>query len=247
MIFSPKLAAVSVLLILLTQVTDISAQDQSPQEQQQQNRQQRRPSRAVVSIDFAGGTVQQYIVQLKSNAIASNHNVNVNVILDESVKDVVLPGISFTDVPLDAAIQVLEEIGERGSLARVGVSRQDSIFVINAEVRVAPRPRQKRTTVISVSNILETKKTEDLLSAIEIGMNLIDGGQSEVNLKLHSETGLLFAKGSMEQLNIISEIVDQLTGNSNLLQQQLMIQQTEQQQQRRNRRLEGEAASKQDK
>lgn len=164
-------------------------------------------------VNFQGGSVEAYISMLKDIA-EKNRGGDVNVILDENVKDVVLPHISFNHVPLDAAIQVLERI--RFDDARINISNTKSIYVVSAQhsqnvpQRTATPPkRNPETVVFSVREILSQTEEEDLLSAIEIGLNL-DGKESSALMKLHQETGLLFVKGSRDQLRLISDIVEQL-------------------------------------
>jgi hypothetical protein len=171
-----------------------------------------------LSVDFGGGTVEQYIRLLQMQG--EDREIDVNVILDDSVREMKLPPIKFSNVPVDAAIQILERVNVKG--ARVNIDRRESIYVITGQLLFPPAgPQDVYTTVLSVREILDEYDQSDVLSAIEIGLKMMESpstgntngpGSSEplVDLKLHNETGLLFVKGTDEQLDLVSRITEQL-------------------------------------
>ena len=64
--------------------------------------------------------------------------------------------------------------------------------------------------VMNIESLLSSKDEADVLSAIEIGLEMLNGDESNVQLKLHQESRLLFAKGTSREIELIEGIVNEL-------------------------------------
>jgi len=178
----------------------------------------------LIDVDFPGGTLPDYIQYL--GTLVDGEKDNLNVVIGDGAKSVSVPAISFKRVQMSAAVEIIEELST-GNTSNF-VKFKSGIYFINAATMRGkqggggaammgaarkPKVQQSETFVVSVQHILSVRSQEDLLSAIEIGLELVNSNNSDAGLpqlKLHSETGLLFGKGNRAQLAIISDTVQQL-------------------------------------
>lgn len=166
----------------------------------------------LINVEFPGGTLADYIEHLKHFNVIAGQPLEVNVLLDESVAGTQLPKISFKKVPLMAALRVVEMIRNE-SQQRIDLAYMDTIFVVSGRSN-SPRskPDDHQTMVLPARDILSELSQDDLFSAIEIGLNLEEPAVP-VTLKLHQETGLLFARGRPTQLALISSVIQEIRGS----------------------------------
>ena len=122
-------------------------------------------------------------------------------------RDVTVPEIEFRNVNILGALQILPQIRMKSS--ELTVDFENKVFFVNLKSFVRQNPRVE-TTVFSIGTDVSEEQTANLLSAIEIGIEMIGDNSELLNMKLHGETGLLFAKGTPEQLQIIDNIINRL-------------------------------------
>lgn len=161
----------------------------------------------LMDIDFPGGSLNDYVDYLNQR-VKNAQLKGLNIFLLKTEVEITVPEIKFQEVPFVTALLVLERIDER-----IDVNAQRSVIYIRVDNRDSRRPTVM-TTVLSVSSILKEHKKADLLSAIEIGIELINSKDTSVSLKMHEETGLLFVSGNNSQLEIVKTIVSQLKASS---------------------------------
>ncbi len=157
------------------------------------------PLQSMISVNFPGGNVQQYVDLLKRS------NASNIVVSNQSTGDHALPSIQLNNVPLASAISLLEQV----SGGQLGIHFEPAIAIVSRRQQVP----QYSIEVLSVKHLVEDQGKEELLSAVELGINLLDQGSFGVEIKLHAETGLLFVKGDGHQRQVVQDIVSQMTQN----------------------------------
>ena len=165
-------------------------------------------SEQIVSLQFSGGSVAEYVAELRTEAPA------FNVVVTNDAANLPLPAIELQNVSALAAFNCIELAGT-GELVVEG-EMDEEIFFVRRNVSTRPR-----VAVSNVQRLLQDRGEEDLLSAIEIGLRMFQGTEvrPDVELKLHRETGLLFSKGTDEEIELIEEIVRAMDGDPQYVQQ----------------------------
>jgi type II secretory pathway component GspD/PulD (secretin) len=87
-----------------------------------------------------------------------------------------------------------------------------AIYTITAEIKDrGPMPDATQTTVISMADLLGANLTSaNALAAIEVALGLVEGAAAPAQIKFHEETGLLIARGSVDQVDKIRQVITQL-------------------------------------
>jgi hypothetical protein len=157
--------------------------------------------RQIVSVDSASGqTVAEYINSLKKSA------KGLNIVVGKSVSTTQLPEIKLVEVPVEAAISCLEQLSEEKIIIEGDNFGGDIVYVkLNSRFG-----NNIIVNVMNIESLLSTKDEADILSAIEIGLEMLNGDESNVQLKLHKESKLLFAKGTSREIKLIDGIVSEL-------------------------------------
>ncbi len=173
----------------------------------------------VFDLQFKGGSVTEYASAIR------NASPRSNIIVMPGAGELPVPAMDLKSVDLRSAVGLLDQHdaildGQRWVLRVRDTSghRQAStpIYTLFAIATGAPgadpRATQSRSSVISLSNILEPGhiSAADALTAIETALTLVTGQASKPEIRFHEETGLLIARGTEEQIHIIYEVVAQL-------------------------------------
>ena len=81
------------------------------------------------------------------------------------------------------------------------------IFTINANGRSLP----VKTMVLSVSDILQGDVSDrDLLTTIDSSLELVSEDKPEARVQFHPETGILIMRGDVAQIELISNLLEEL-------------------------------------
>ncbi|MCA8969410.1 MAG: hypothetical protein KDC95_06490 [Planctomycetes bacterium] len=209
----------------------LTAQDPEPA---QSTRRARTP--VLLSIDFIGGSLSRYLQQVRS-AHKKAGGETLNMIVTGKPDEIRLPRFDLEDTTVDDAIQVLERI-EIDRSTRIQVSSQSGrgtpasskIYLVSAQTTnkstrgSAPRPTLTR--VLSIRQLTtplpnvppdSVLKLETVLGAIEAGLEVLDDADTQEKpatpaaiLRFHESSGLLFLKGSPDQLNIVESVIARL-------------------------------------
>ncbi len=189
--FSSVTRSLLLATALLASLLVDTATAQESAQQVEQN-----PFDKPVSVEFAGGSVAQYVDVIRQAA------PGINIVITGSAADYAVPEIQLKQVPAIVALECLN----RATSEQIFVEYPDYIAYVQNQDQSTTNVR-----VINVKQLLNAIDKADLLTAIEVGLEMQDKPSLKVDLKLHEETGLLFVKGLENQTSLIEEIVNQMS------------------------------------
>jgi hypothetical protein len=214
--FSKALFPSLIAVLALCCFVDNPTQAQVTSEEVVPNREQE-PSiilQKMVSIDFPGGTVAEFIELLQEK-------VDFNCIIQADIKDYPLPKIRLKDVYASSA---LDAIGFATNFA-ISPNHEDLAFVrieygnydppqtLVFNLKGKRTPAEGLSETPGVEGSPETA-AEILVEAIKAGLEFQGGNTNPVETKYHQASGLFFAKGTPHQLEMVTQIVNQFTQNN---------------------------------
>ena len=174
------------------------------------------PTRGIVSIDFGGGSLEDFVEEIRGAG------ENINILIPPEAAEVTVPAVSLKNVGVEAALEAVATITLSETVS-VGVSTKLGAGVPIYAVRVNFSGPSRRSgsgnldvRVISIRSLTEslpgdpepariTTSAETILTAIDTGMEVVGGAQATI--KYHEDSGLLFVKGTRTQLNITENII----------------------------------------
>ena len=154
-------------------------------------------------IEFSGGTVTQYIEFLNSKFD------QINTVVDTPAADFTLPSIRLT-TDAEGAVMVLDGLSFKSR--KLCVKREEE-FYLNSSVPMAQIVLDGAPDVVKVVNVkslLNTISQDDLLDVAKFGLET-QGTVGQVQLRLHSKTGILFVKGESSEVLLVLQTIEQLT------------------------------------
>lgn len=177
---------------------------------------------AFVDLDFRGGNAAEYIEALRKAA-----GDKVNVVVMDQVDAVSVPAVRLRGVDFASAIGILNGESSETDSAYVkldvraiepssiggpiaGVSRR--VFKVTAEMRPkGPDLRSQMSSIWSVVDLLGSGfSADDISTAISSALDLMLDGAEPANIRFHEETGLIMAFGSHQEIEVVSNVIDQL-------------------------------------
>lgn len=174
----------------------------------------------IVSVDFPGGTVQEYVQMLRA---ASKDPVNIAA--SEQLLSTQIPPITLTHVTLLNALRALGTIGDGSGMIDVRdlsmTGRGERIGSPIYEANWVPRRSSDEVSVTtyslfdripSVTGDEATRMAETLVSAAQAALQM-SGNSATWDLKFHQPSRLLLMKGTKGQIDIVSGVVDRMTVN----------------------------------
>ncbi|MEL7496182.1 MAG: hypothetical protein AAFN77_01140 [Planctomycetota bacterium] len=178
-------------------------------------------------LSFLGGSLGELISMLKRHPIYLERTVELedgsttikrvettlNVVVTESAKNFMLPEIQVT-TNTQGVLNLLDALGGPDHQIMIQEMTQDNddvIFVVDIDTQL-----ESEVAVINAKQLLETIEETDMLSAIEIGFQMQGRGGSQVELKLHKETGLLFVRGTYIQTQLVNNVIRELHASRGL-------------------------------
>lgn len=167
----------------------------------------------LISVDFGGGTVAQYIIALERVAGP------INIIVPVDAADIPLPAIGLNNATVSAAVELLNTrvqgdgysfILQVEQIRRYDAREQPTYRMQLARHGGERRP-QEETQVWSAAQLLATHFTSaDVLAAIEAALD-VSNLSTKAEIRFHEATGLIIVRGVEAQLSIIDDVLDQLT------------------------------------
>lgn len=172
------------------------------------------PDVGLISVDFPGGTITEYIDALAKAA------GSVNVLISTEAADLSMPPVKLTKVSVSAAIDLVK--GTRtdkndqlvsfnvNHLKRYEVNEQET-FKINAYRSPTEVKTQTHSRVWSIAHLIQDGvfNSKVVLDAVEMAI-AVTKSTSKVDIRFHEATGLLIASGSTSQLSAIENVLDEL-------------------------------------
>lgn len=192
-------------------------------------------SRPDVTLEFKGGTVQEYVDLLRAST-----KLPVNVMMSPEVSRVRLGPVRLERCPLWIAVGTIEYSTEDASMTdRISVSPINDVAggpPLNFAVKFKGPPAQMARNIAgpmgyvdptltdlvgtySISQIVNapvdlpnarTLTIEQVTQALDAVLRLTPAGKQPPSILVHKETGLLVVQGSAEQLNLAKGVIGQL-------------------------------------
>lgn len=177
----------------------------------------------LVSVNFPGGTVADYVAALRAAAAPAPANVAVS----EEMATVRLPAIRLDKVSIFSALRVIEAIapqqpGRQWQVRSYGSPAPDGAAALAYSISITPAgispagpaapPQLLRTLAMRevVGDGPGAVKVETALTAVETALSMIADPASKFDLKFHPESFLLFVHGSPQHVEAASAVLSQL-------------------------------------
>lgn len=186
------------LLAALMLVRYVPAQEAEPTE--------RRPD-LIERLNFEGGNVVEYVALIRRLV------PEANIVLMPGAEQFQMPPMELRNVTVPHAMQLIMSTASSPAGGRIEVFNVGNIFAsrVYQGQRTAPQAPQTEPMVLSLADVVDEElRAEDVLTSIEIAMELFDDTYPEARIRYHDATRLLIARGHPEQMIQISNVVDQL-------------------------------------
>ncbi|MBI4602512.1 MAG: hypothetical protein HY721_11185 [Planctomycetes bacterium] len=182
----------------------------------------------IISFDFPGGTLVQYIEAVKRAA------GELNVVVGEGADKVTMPPVALKRVTVDTAFKLVETSARSDEAARVdsipiGAREGAATYVVNVRLSRKPSvmaPREPAETekdfrVYPLKGVMSTQtagpgakpplQVQSILTAIDTALGIqVKEGAEKPAIKFHEDTGLLLVHGTLNQVNIVDDVVEAL-------------------------------------
>ena len=154
-------------------------------------------------------SVEDFVASLRTQT-----NDSVNIVVAWDARKVMIPSLELRQVSILSALDAMwtatqEEVWwDDGDDAFIKILRKpDSELGMGHSSN-----RGSETAVMNVANIVDQneKAEASMLSAIEIGLEMSSSSPENVNIKFHKETKLLFIRATRSDINIVSQVIDQI-------------------------------------
>lgn len=162
----------------------------------------------TVTIDFKGGTVEQYV-----DLLDREFDGGANIVIETAARDVIIAGVKLTITNPQNAAAAVEFLEINGSKVHLYTRGGPEFRVIGVEKAQPADEEFRETHVWSFSAFLEGGiEANDALSAIENALDLT-GGRADV--RYHEDTQLLMVNGTNAQLEAVDQVISRLNGVTN--------------------------------
>ena len=175
----------------------------------------------TVSLDFKGGSMQDFVASLRQSA----GDRPVNILVTEEGKDQPVPPLKLQAVTMEAALRAAATSAARpgrtawdmqtlasGKDGGAAVYRLE--FAQNASLGASAAAAQQ-VQVISITDLIsgsgERLTPESLLGAVETGLEMAAAnGPARAEMKFHPDSGLLIVRGDDNTLRLVREAVNEM-------------------------------------
>ena len=181
------------------------------------------PERLVTSFEFEGGTISEYVKTINETI------EHANIVVDEQVLEFQVPPMQLTSIDVDSLLWLLENTtgNWNNEIYACDVSRHDSGAAIlyrlsgypqrgqtnrsrNARV-LQPPTLASMTTITSVAHTIELgMPSEDIISAMELALEVKGHPVGEMTITYHAPTRLVILSGPSPSINTCTEVLDQV-------------------------------------
>jgi hypothetical protein len=164
-------------------------------------------------LEFAGGTMDTFVKQLRTDL-----GKPVNVLFRDDTQNARVPKVYFVSVDFETAIESVVA-GTSLHVERVASSKGAPVYVISGDAPsdvVDWRALPRETEIVAVGDLVNEgqRPIDDVLETIDVAV--FDGTQPDnrPRIRYHEDSGLLIVQGTRPQLDIVLNVVDQLTVES---------------------------------
>ncbi|MBN8598646.1 MAG: hypothetical protein J0L78_13330 [Planctomycetes bacterium] len=183
----------------------------------------------LITLDFRGGTIGDYVNAIRSAAGAKP----VNVLFNEETAGLPMYMVRLTNASVWSALGAVERntIDEDGQSLQVRIGRSTTpppggvpTYSISSDISRMPsrQSQQQQVIVLSLNPIIglpgrakdqtaSNLEAKSVLSAIELAVSLISAPNTPPPvLQFHEPSGLLFVKGDAHQQRAAKEVIARL-------------------------------------
>lgn len=171
----------------------------------------------LITVDFGGGTLAEYIDTLRE--VTSDRVVNF--IVPREVRDLPVSAIELRDVDVYTALRVAVPAeaphvdgrvinwrpnrvpGQGAPVYAIDYSIQP-LFQQSARSQATPSQHTAVHSITELTTGTGAMSADDVLSAIQAAL-AIEGADDETKILYHEETGLIFARVTPDQGNVIEQ------------------------------------------
>lgn len=183
------------------------------------------PSATLIDVNFAGGSIGDYLSAVKKAAAPEP----VNVIVSDDVLRLKAGPVELRGVSVDLAVHLLEGqvvTPEQLDIDRAGGGGSAPVYVIQS--RTAPQspyradaPAPTSTQVYSIRELIEpapgmagalTIDPETILSSIDAALSLEGDGESR-EVMFHPEAAILIIRGGNDELVLVHDLLSEIRGD----------------------------------
>lgn len=183
------------------------------------------PQVQLVNVEFSGGTVADYVRSIREALPGAN------VVMTPDAEFVELEPVALTDVDMNSAMELLDgllaELPDRTielSMQQYASIHGMPVYVVSARSSNRgygrggnSRPMPKAMSgVWSVSSLLQRDiEAQDIATAIDTALSLFGDDYPPAVVRFHPESGLVLARGSVEQHNAIEAVIHAMETGAN--------------------------------
>ncbi len=179
----------------------------------------------LVTVDFKGGTVQQYIAALRG-AMGKDP---VNAVVSESASKAELAAIVLSRVPLSAAMQAISAAAGSSqgnwSIKVIPTESEPSGASLAYAIDFLSRGQRPNEDMVietySLARLIKPGKENGpgvpssvVLSAVETGLRMQTADGKAPELKFHEDSGLLFVRGTVPDVRLVGSVVARMSDDA---------------------------------
>lgn len=168
----------------------------------------------LISLEFSGGTVAEYVDAVLKVA------KDINIVVMPEARDFDVPPLTLTGVAVGSAMELLhgrtEFRGRKVVELRVheiepfqGQGR--AIFTVSSSASPPESGPSDEAGVWTISELLAgDTKAEDVLTAVQTAVDLIADRYGPAEIRYHEATGLVIARGHDRQISTVEQVIQRL-------------------------------------
>ncbi len=169
-----------------------------------------RNERQLFDLSFRGGTVEEYAAAIRKVA------PTVNIVVMPNAAIAPVPALTLQSVSVHGALNFLD--GREYRIGREAIALDlsfynagpqydvERVFTIGARGSVEPT----QSLVMSVDPLLDAMSKQDLLTAVEVALELVMENRAPAVVKYHEATNILLVRGHPEQIGIVEDMLGEL-------------------------------------
>ncbi len=166
----------------------------------------------TLNIDFHGGFLEELL-----QTIEEQNGLTVNVIASAEARVQEIPSLKLRNVQIGALMMALENLGEFKVIS--GIPNIYTVIPAPKSRRPTPLASQRSTrdrpivTIHDIGSLIAGENNtllfsvDDIVTAVNIGWDMMSGGTDAPSLKFHEETKLLIVQGNQDEQHIAEDVL----------------------------------------